>query len=125
MNRRLFGTLGALAVLAMTVASCKKDPLADLDGKPAAIVKQFSLMHIATGGSATFTAAVVDGRFTPLEEPITFTSSSAAFTVANDATYNPVPPTSKRARVSAGSAGTGYIVILGGGLRDSVQVISP
>ena len=125
MNRRLFGTLGVMAALVVTVSSCKKDPLSDLDGKPAAIVKQFSQMHIAVGGSATFTASVVDGRFTPLEEAITFSSSAAAITVTNDGTYDPVPPTSQRATVRPTSAATGYVIIQGGGLRDSVQVISP
>lgn len=122
MNRRLFGTLGAMAVLAVAVGNCKKDPLSDLDGKPAAIVKQFSLMHIAVGDSAKFTASVVDGRLTPLEQPITFSSSVAGITVTEDPTYNPAPPTSERATVRRVSAVSGYVIIQGGGLRDSVQV---
>ena len=123
MNRRVFGMLGAMAVLAVS-ASCKKDPLSDLDGKPAAIVKQFSQMHIAVGDSATFTASVVDGRSTPLDEPITFTGGGGV-TVTDDATYNPVPATSARAKVKAISADTVYVVIQGGGLRDSVRVFVP
>jgi hypothetical protein len=125
MHRHLFGRLGVMAALVFTVGSCKSDPLSDLDGTPVAIVTQFSRMHIAVGESATFTASVVDGRLTPLAEAMTFTSSVAAITVANDATYNPGPPTSQRALVGAVSAGSGYVVIQGGGLRDSVQVISP
>ena len=125
MNRRLFGTLGVMAALIFTVGGCKQDPLSDLDGAPAAIVKQFSVMHLAVGDSGTFTASVVDGRLTPLPEAISFSASVATITVANDGTYNPVPPTSQRAKVKAVSAGTGYVVIQGGGLRDSVQVVSP
>ena len=125
MNRRLFGTLGAMAVLVVTLGSCKKDPLSDLDGKPAAIVKQFSQMHIAVGDSATFTASVLDGRSTPLAEAITFSSSAAAITVTTDTSYHPVPATSARARVKGTSAATGYVVIQGGGLRDSVRVLVP
>ena len=125
MNRRLFGTLGVMAALVCTAGSCKKDPLSDLVGKPAAIVKQFSQIHVAIGDSATFTASVVDGTLTPLEEPLTFTSSVAAITVVNDATYTPPTHTSQRAKVKATSASSGYVIIQGGGLRDSVQVISP
>jgi len=124
MNRRVFGMLGAVAVLAVS-ASCKNDPLSDLDGKPAAIVKQFSQMHIAVGDSATFTASVVDGRSTPLNEAITFTGGGGGVTVTDDATYNPVPATSARAKVKAISADTVFVVIQGGGLRDSVQVFVP
>jgi len=124
MNRRLFGMLGVTAALVFTVG-CKSDPLSDLDGTPAAIVKEFSLMHVAVGGSATFTASVVDGRLTPLPESMTFTSSAGAVTVSDDATYNPQPPTSQRARVNGVSAGSAYVIIQGGGLRDSVRVLVP
>jgi hypothetical protein len=125
MNRRLFGSLGIMAALVCAAGSCKSDPLGDLVGKPAAIVKQFSQIHVATGDSATFTASVVDGTLTPLQETLTFSSSVAAFTVANDGSYAPPQPTSQRAKVKALSAGTGYAIIQGAGLRDSVQVISP
>ena len=125
MNRRVFGMLGAMAVLAVSV-SCKDDPLSDLDGKPAAIVKQFSQMHIAVGDSATFIASVVDGRSSPLNEAVTFTvSGTSPITVAEDGTYNPVPATSQRAKVKGVAADTAYIVIQGGGLRDSVRVFVP
>jgi len=123
MNRRLFGTLGVMAALVCTAGSCKKDPLSDLVGKPAAIVKQFSLVNVRVGDSTTFTASVVDGTLTPLPETLTFSSSVAAFTVANDGTYTPPEPTSQRAKVKAVSAGTGYAIIQGAGLRDSVQVV--
>jgi hypothetical protein len=68
---------------------------------------------------------VVDGRFTPLETAITFSSTAASITVAPDPTYAPVPPTSARARVKGVSASTGYVIIQGGGLRDSVRVSVP
>lgn len=125
MNRRLSGTLGVIAALVFTVGSCKKSPLGSLDGKPAAIVTQFSQVHVAVGGSTTFTASVVDGTLTPLPVAMTFSASAATITVADDATYKPVPPTSQRASVSAVSAGSAYVIIVGGALRDSVKVISP
>jgi len=123
MNRRLFGTLGIMAALVCTAGSCKTDPLSALVGKPAAIVKQFSQLNVKAGDSTTFTASVVDGTLTPLPEPLTFTASVAAITVANDATYTPPTPTSQRAKVKGTSAATAYVIIQGGGLRDSVKVI--
>lgn len=125
MNRRVFGTLGAMAVLVVAASSCKDDPLSDLDGKPSAIVKQFSQMHVAIGDSATFTASVVDGRFVPLDEPITFTISGSPITVTDDATYDPIPHTSARAKVKGVGADTAYVIIQSGGLRDSVRVFVP
>jgi hypothetical protein len=125
MNRRLFGTLGVMAALVSALGGCKSDPLSDVDGTPAAIVKQFSQIHLAVGDSTTFTASVVDGRSVPLAEPVTFTSGAAAVAVTNDATYNPVPATSQRAKVKAVSADTVFVIIQGGGLRDSVQVLVP
>jgi hypothetical protein len=117
--------LGVMAALIIAGGGCKDDPLSDLDGKPAAIVKEFSQMHVAIGGNATFTASVVDGRLTPLTEPVTFSASGSNFTVANDDTYKPPVPTSFRAKVTGTGAGTGYAIITGAGLRDSVQVIVP
>jgi hypothetical protein len=125
MNRRLLGTLGVVAALVGTLAGCKKDPLSDLDGTPVAIVKQFSQIHLAVGDSTTFTASVVDGRFTPLEEAITFSAGAAVVAVSNDASYEPVPPTSQRAKVKAVSAGSAYVIITGAGLRDSVRILIP
>ena len=125
MNRRLFGTLGVMAALVGTLGSCKSDPLSDLDGTPAAIVKQFSQIHLAVGDSTTFTASVVDGRSMPLAETITFTSGAAAVVVTNDPSYVPVPATSQRAKVRAVSTDTTFVIIQGGGLRDSVRVLVP
>jgi hypothetical protein len=124
MNRGPFALLGVTAAL-IVAAGCNHDPLSDLDGKPSAIVKQFSQMHVAIGGSATFTASVVDGRLTPLTDPVTFSASGANFTVVNDDTYDPPTPTSFRAKVTGTSAGTGYAIIQGANLRDSVTIIVP
>jgi hypothetical protein len=114
-----------MAACVATLAGCKDDPLSDLDGTPVAIVKQFSQIHLAVGDSTTFTASVVDGRFAPLEATITFSSGAAAVAVTNDGSYVPVPPTSSRAWVKAVSADTTFVIIVGGGLRDSVQVLIP
>ena len=125
MNRCLCGMLGVTAALLVAAGGCNHDPLADLDGKPTAIVKQFSQIHVAIGDNATFTASVVDGRLTPLAEPITFTATGTGFTVAPDDTYKPPTPTSSRAKVTGTGAGSGYVIIQGAGLSDSVQIIVP
>ena len=125
MNRRLYGTLGALAVLApvaLGLAGCKGDPLSDLDGNPAAVVTDFSYLQLPIGGATAVTARVVDGRATPLAVPITFTSCSGAVTVAVDTTYHPVPATSARAVVTAVSAAPSCVVVSGGGVSDTIQV---
>lgn len=114
-----------MAALVGPLAACKQDPLSDLDGTPVAIVKQFSQIHLAVGDSTTFTASLVDGRTVPLAESMTFTSSGAAVAVTNDPTYHPVPATSQRAEVKALSADTVFVIIQGGGLRDSVQIFVP
>jgi hypothetical protein len=125
MHCRLVRTFGVMAAFVGTLAGCKTDPLSDLDGTPVAIVKQFSQIHLAVGDSSTVTASVVDGRFAPLEATITFSSGAAAVAVTTDASYVPVPPTSSRAWVKAVSADTTFVIIQGGGLRDSVQVLIP
>jgi len=124
-HRSVLGTVGVMAALVGAPGGCKSDPLSDVDGTPAAIVKQFSQIHLAVGDSTTFTASVVDGRSVPLAETITFTSAAAAVAVTNDATYHPLPPTSQRAKVRAVSADTVFVIIQGGGLRDSVQIFIP
>jgi hypothetical protein len=122
MNRRLFGTLGVVAALVGPLAGCKNDPLSDLDGTPAAVVLNFSYLQLAVGASASVTASVVDGRFTALEVPITFTACSADVSVTADTSYHPVPATSARANVRAISANPSCVRVAGGGLQDTITV---
>jgi hypothetical protein len=125
MNRRLLGTFGVVAALVGTLAGCKKDPLSDLDGTPVAIVKQFSQLHIPVDSVRRLTASVVDGRFTPLELPVTFTARAATITVTIDTAYHPVPATSSGVVIKAVSAGNTWIDVQGAGLRDSVRILVP
>lgn len=122
MNRRLLGMLGVVAALVGTLAGCKEDPLSGLDGTPATLVLNFSYLQLPVGGSASVTASVVDGRFTPLLVPITFTACSADVTVGVDTSYHPIPATSARARVTAVSANPSCVRVSGGGLEDTVGV---
>jgi hypothetical protein len=102
MKPRISGLLGVLAVLVSAATACKKDPTAAGVGAPSAVVADFSAFTLAVGDSASFTARVVDNRLTPLPADITFSSCDAtAATVVVDGSYNPVPPTSKRAVIHA------------------------
>lgn len=123
MNRRLFETLGTLAALAVvTVAGCKKDPLSDLDGNPAAVLTNFSYLQLGIGDEASFTAQIIDARATPLAVPITFSPCTGDVTVTTDTSYHPVPATSARAIVTAVSANPSCVVVSGGGVSDTVVV---
>jgi hypothetical protein len=123
MNRRLFGTLGIMAALAVvTLAGCKSDPLSDLDGTPAAVVTDFSYLQLAIGGTQKVTAQVVDGRATPLEIPVTFSTCTNDVTVTADTSYHPVPVTSARALVTAVTANASCVVVQGGGVVDTIEV---
>ncbi|MDP3911697.1 MAG: hypothetical protein Q8Q14_15030 [Gemmatimonadales bacterium] len=121
MNRRLFGALGAIAVLTMA-GGCAGDPLSDFDGNPAAIVKNFTYLQLAEGTSIAVTASVVDGRATPLVDPVTFTACTSAITVVPDPDYDPVPATSSGAIVTAVTPDASCVVVQGGGLDDTIDV---
>ncbi len=123
MNRRLFATLGVMAALVVvSLAGCKSDPLSDLDRNPAAVVTDFSYLQLPIGGTQKVTAQIVDGRDTPLAAVITFTACTGDVTVAVDTGYHPVPPTSARAIVTAVTANPSCVRVAGGGLEDSVSV---
>lgn len=124
MKPRISGLLGVLAALVSAATACKKDPTATGVGTPSAVIADFSAFTLAVGDSASFTARVVDNRLTPLPADITFSSCDAtAATVVVDGSYNPVPPTSKRAIIHA--VGPNKICILAsssGAKPDSVIV---
>lgn len=125
MNRRRYGTLGLLALLAplaVSLTGCKEDPLSDLDGTPAGVVTDFTYLQMAIGAQARVTARVVDGRSTPLDVPITFTACSGAVSATADTSYHPVPATSARVIVTALTANPSCVRVAGGGLEDTVSV---
>src|SRR5687767_12189705 len=122
MNRRLFGTCGAIAVVILGFGSCKSDPLSDSDQVPAALVTEFSYLEVNVAAARSVTAYVVDGRSARLEVPVTFTACSPVITVTPDTGYHPIPPTSSRALVRGVTFGTSCVVVEGGGFVDTVQV---
>ena len=116
MTRRFFGICAALTGLTLVSGSCIDDPLADLDGAPAAVVMDFSLVVQAIGDQDTVIAKIVDGRYTALEVPITYTACDADITVSTNASYDPVPPTSVSFVVRAVASGGSCVVVSGGGV---------
>ena len=123
MNVRYSAIIGVLAGV-IAVAACKNDPLRSENGQPVAISVSFSELDVAVGATATVTAAVLDGRSVPLDEPITFTSRDpGTATAALDGSFVPVPATTKRAIITGIVAGTTYVIVTGGGQTDSVKVV--
>jgi hypothetical protein len=122
MTRRFFGFLGALTGLALVSGSCVDDPLADLDGAPTAVLINYELLVQAIGDQDTVSARVVDGRFTPLALPITYTACDADIVVTANASYNPVPPTSVQFVVRAVTPGASCVVVSAGGVSDTLAV---
>jgi hypothetical protein len=122
MNRRLFGALGVLTIVVVTVESCKSDPLSDVDGNPAAVVTDFSYLQMPLGSTNSITASVLDARANALAVPITFTACTGDVTVVPDPDYHPVPNTSARAIVTANTPNPSCVRVEGAGLEDTVQV---
>jgi hypothetical protein len=122
MNRRLFGAFGVLTVIALSVGSCKSDPLSDADGNPAAVVTNLSYLQMPIGTTSAITATVLDARTTPLDVPITFTACTADVTVVEDTSYHPIPHTSERAIVTAVSAAPTCVRVSSGGIEDTVTI---
>jgi hypothetical protein len=115
--------IGALAGLALV--GCHHDPLSDLDGTPSAVKISFTELDLNLGASGSITASVVDGRAVPLEIPVSFTSRNTAVATATiDPTYQAIPATSARAVVGTTGLGVTYIVASGGGVSDSVRVVT-
>jgi hypothetical protein len=115
-------TTGLAGVLAgALLGGCATDPLGDLDGTPTAIVADASELLLPAGDSRVVTASVVDGRLTPLEVPVIFTPCDADFAVVADTDYDPVPRTSSRATVTAGTnTDPSCVVLSGGGVNDTL-----
>jgi hypothetical protein len=123
MTRRFFGICGALTGLALLGVGCIDDPLADLDGGPAALVTSHSALQLSQGEAFPVTVTVVDGRSTPLQVAVTAASCDAAVTAAPDPAYDPVPPTSARFIVTGVGAAGSCVTFSGGGLSEQVDVV--
>lgn len=124
MIRRIRGMVAVVAALGLA-AACAEDPLSDLDGAPAAIRTSATQLFVSVGDTTSLTASVIDGRTTPLSDPVTFSACAASVTVVPDPSYQPVPVTSFRALVIGNSAATTCVNLSGGGLQSQVAVTVP
>ena len=124
MKPRISGLIGIVALLAGTALSCHNDPTAEGVGSPFQVVMSLASVILAPGESTTVVATVVDSRFTPLVGDITFgTCDGAVATVTPDPTFDPVPPTAKRAKIKAIAAPATCITATSGSAKpDSVSV---
>ena len=124
MKPRISGLYGIVALLAGTALACHNDPTAEGVGSPFAVVLDFSELTLDQGTSAQVVARIVDSRFTPLTGDITFTSCNAATTVTLDPTFDPEPPTAKRATIAGVGADAGCVVASAAGAKpDTVDMI--
>lgn len=123
MNSRVFASIGVLAGLALT--TCRSDPLSDLNSTPSALSISAAALTLDDGTTSSLTASVLDGRATPLEEAVTFTSRNTAVVSldVDPAVPPPVPATKSQIRVRAVGPGATYIDVTSGSLKDSVRVI--
>ena len=120
MNRRLFGALGAIAVL--TSSACKEDPLTSLDGNPAELITDFTHLQINAGASIAVTGSVLDGRGTPMLLPVTFTACSNVVGVDVDTSFHPIPPTASRVIVEGLTTEASCVEASGGGFTETISV---
>jgi hypothetical protein len=127
MQPRLFGRLGLIAALAAAGVTCKGNPTAEGAGEPFAVHAEYASLHVGVGLSVTFSAWVMDVRTNRLPVPITFTACNGAIaTVAPDATFDPVPPTSAKGVVTGVAPGTACALVSSSGLApDTVIVVVP
>ena len=125
MQPRLLGRLGLIAALAAAGVTCAENPTAEGTGTPYAIHAEFTSVNVAVGASLTFSAWVMDVRTNRLPVPITFTACNGAVaTVAIDATFDPVPPTSAKGVVTGVAPGTTCAIVGSSGLTaDTVVVV--
>jgi hypothetical protein len=123
MKAQIYGSVGIVALL-VGIVGCKKDPTADGVGTPSEVVLDLSTVTLGPGDSATVTAQIVDNRLTPVEGDISFSTCDAAVaTVALDPTFDPRPPTAKRAVIHAVSAPATCIIAASGATKpDTVSV---
>src|SRR5262245_64660157 len=101
MNARIVGMFGIAALVAGAALSCKSDPTADGAGTPSRVLVNFKSFTMDVGQADTIVAQVLDIRSTPLQQAITFTACDPSVTVAVDPGYNPHPPLSARAIITA------------------------
>ena len=122
MNVRFRGWPGIIVAAAL-VAGCKKDPTADLAGKPALLNVAPNQLTMAVGDSANVAARILDQTFTPLQGVVSASSATGGVASIGPASA-PADPTGTQTvfTVRALAAGTTTITFTGGGLTSTAGV---
>ena len=124
MNARIVGMFGIAALVAGAALSCKCDPTADGAGTPSRVLVNFKSFTMDVGQADTIVAQVLDIRSTPLQQAITFTACDPSVTVAVDPGYNPHPPLSARAIITAvGPNATCVVASSSGATSDTTSLL--
>jgi hypothetical protein len=122
MRTRRWGLTGA-ALAAVAFSACKKDPTADLAGKPAVLNVSPNLVLLKVGTNFTITVRVLDQTLTAI--PATVQAASSASAVASVAASTGLPDptgTSTAWTVRGVTAGSAVVLFTSSGLKDSAQV---
>jgi len=115
---------GIAALVAGAALSCKSDPTADGAGTPSRVLVNFKSFTMDVGAADTIVAQVLDIRSTPLQQAITFTACDPSVTVAVDPGYNPHPPLSARAIITAvGPNATCVVASSSGATPDTTSLL--
>ncbi|MGH2668998.1 MAG: hypothetical protein ACRDH5_07775, partial [bacterium] len=100
--------------------ACTEDPTASLAGNPAGVFLAFNYLEVDVDASAIVNAVVRDGSGTPLNIPVTVTSSSTQ--IATVSTAQDPPHVLTRVTVQGASVGTARVIATAGGLADTMDV---
>lgn len=116
-------TAAALALALLSVA-CRDDPTDDARGNPAAIVLEFSELHLAVGSDPVrFVGRLVDQNLTPIPGTLDWVSRDPAVVeIAGRGTLEDFE-VGDAILLRAVAAGSTYVVASSGSIADSVLVI--
>lgn len=109
----------AVVAVALLVA-CSEDPTASLAGGPAGVFLAFTYLEVDVDASAIVDAVVRDGSGTPLNVPVTVTSSDAQIATVS-AAQDP-PHVLTRVTVQGVNVGTARIIATAAGRADTMDV---
>src|SRR6266511_3281781 len=109
----------AVVAVALLVA-CSEDPTASLAGAPAGVSLAFDYLEVNVDDSVIVDAVVRDGSGTPLDIPVTVTSTNTPIVTVS--TAQDPPHVLTRVRVRGADVGTARVIATAAGLADTMDV---